>query len=105
MAALFGINTVICIHYGLCVCTYMCTYTCVHTHVHVCGGQRTTSGVILQVLPTLFFETGLSVTWNSQSRLGWPTSKQAPTTCLPLSLLYWDYVTMPDFVKHVDLGV
>lgn len=98
---LFDINTVICTHYGLCVCTHMCTYTCVHMHVHVCGGQRTTSGVILQVLPTLSFETGLSVTWNPQSRLGWPTRKQAPTSCLPLSPLYWDYVTMPNFVKKM----
>lgn len=48
----------------MCPSLYVPMYTlhmCVQAHVRMCvfvyGGQRTTSGAILQVVSTLFFET------------------------------------------------
>lgn len=53
-----------------------CVTVCVFVHVHICvhtyGGWRSTSGVILQELSTLFFEMGsLTGTWGSPVHLGW----------------------------------
>jgi hypothetical protein len=46
----------------VCMCVCMCGYTHVYTGVHVCrymcAGQRKTSGIFLQELFTLAFETG-----------------------------------------------
>ena len=42
----------------MCVCTHMC--------IHICGGQRPTSGVILQGVSILVLEGwSLTVTWGS----------------------------------------
>lgn len=45
-----------------------CMYTC----MYACGGLRTTSAVIPQVLSTLFLRQDLSLTWSLPSRQGWP---------------------------------
>lgn len=41
----------------LCVHVCVCMCMCVCVHVHICGGQRTTSDVIVQVLHVSCFET------------------------------------------------
>lgn len=54
----------------VCVCTRENMFACVQVHVHIaCGGQRTSSVVFPQAGSTLFFKTGLSLAWNSASRL------------------------------------
>lgn len=62
----------------VCVCLWVCTYACVSAGVDLCGGQRTTSAVVLHVCLTFshfqFFVHGLSH-WLGSCKVGealWP---------------------------------
>lgn len=76
-------------------CVTVCVFVFrvfVHVHicVHACGGRRSTSGVILQELPTLVFEMGsLTGTWGSPVHLGW--LQGTPKTNLPLPSQTWGW--------------
>lgn len=72
-----------CVFVSACRCIYTCmcvsarTHACTHTHACVssCVSHKLTSGVILQVLPTLFLRQGFSRVWSSPNKLGWFSSK------------------------------
>lgn len=68
---------------------------CVQVHVHrgtfVCGDQRLTSYVFLQISPTIFFETGSSFSLE----LTWFRGQGTPNIYLLLPLQHWDYNRVP----------
>lgn len=80
----------VCIHDHECVhYMFVCGYTCVSWNMSAWRGQRIFSGVIPQSLSTVFWSQGLSLAWNSSSRLG---RLQGSTS---LSPQYWDYRQTP----------
>lgn len=57
---------------------YICVYVFTRMHVHLCGGQRSTLGVIPQLLSIHLVLSGLEL--NKNIRLGWP--ERQGSTCI-----------------------
>lgn len=68
---------------GACTCVSVHIYVYMHECVCACEGQRPRSGVVPQMLPTLFFDT-LSFTeiWSSMTKPGWVASGCHGFLCL-----------------------
>lgn len=80
-------NVSLCVH-----ALFVCVHVRMQESTCACGGWRTCTTVLPHVLPMLLLRQGLSLPWNSPSRLGWlacnteiylsPTPWLDPCTCM-----------------------
>lgn len=83
-------------------CVTVCVFVHVHICVHTCGGRRSTSGVILQELPTLVFEMeSLTGTWGSPVHLGWLQGTPQTNLSLPSQTWGWKHSSLYLWLLHV----